>query len=410
MQSPASAQLLQALSLQPQLVAFIEAGEAAAKQRRHEFKLDKLASRATSHIKSAATLSMGAQIGRGTFGTVFRAKWQGFDVAVKQLHKVDGSSSAALQKEAMIMMGVSSPNIVRVFGMVDHPLGIIMVRLALACLVASRDRASQELVPSGSLHDRLRPPHPPFSDLQRLHILRGVAYGLLTLHLANLVHLDVKPANILLALLGSDIVAKLTDFGISRSMDLSSTFAGSTMGGGGGSLMWMAPEMHKRPAVPSPASDVYAFGMVMYELFTGRQPWEAELLASCLSPVMVPSWVISGSRPSIPDHVPQHVASLMQRCWDTNPAMRPALPEVIDALSHFMQHAASTAAHPGTAGSPSFAPILPVSSSISGVAPAAPAATAAALSLLSAADVSLLVPSSLPTTSNCLCTITLLMR
>ena len=137
MQSPASAQLLQALSLQPQLVAFIEAGEAAAKQRRHEFKSDKLASRATSHIKSAASLSMGAQIGSGTFGTVFRAKWQGFDVAVKQLHKVDGSSSAALQKEAMIMMGVSSPNIVRVFGMVDHPLGIIMVRLALACLVAS---------------------------------------------------------------------------------------------------------------------------------------------------------------------------------------------------------------------------------------------------------------------------------
>jgi serine/threonine protein kinase len=137
MHSPASAQLLQALLLQPQLVAFIEAGEAAAKQRRHDFKSDKLASRATSHIKSAATLTMGAQIGSGTFGTVFRAKWQGFDVAVKQLNKVDGSTSAALQKEAMIMMGVSSPNIVRVFGMVDQPLGIIMVRLALACLVAS---------------------------------------------------------------------------------------------------------------------------------------------------------------------------------------------------------------------------------------------------------------------------------
>ena len=135
--SPASAQLLQTLLLQPQLVAFIETGEVAAKQRRFTFKSDKLASRATSHIKSAATLSIGAQIGIGTFGTVFRAKWQGFDVAVKQLNKVDGSASAALQKNAMIMMGVSSPNIVRVFGMVDQPLGIIMVRLALACLVAS---------------------------------------------------------------------------------------------------------------------------------------------------------------------------------------------------------------------------------------------------------------------------------
>ena len=55
--------------------------------------------------------------------------------------------------------------------------------------------------------------------MQRLHILRGVAYGLLTLHLSDLVHLVVMPANILLALLGSEIIAKLTDFGISWSVD-----------------------------------------------------------------------------------------------------------------------------------------------------------------------------------------------
>jgi hypothetical protein len=135
--SPASAQLLQTLLQQQQLVAFIEAGEAAGKQRRFAFKSDKLASRATPHIKSAATLSMGAQIGSGAFGTVYRAKWQDFDVAVKQLNKVDASTSATLQKEAMIMMGVSSPNIVRVYGMVDKPLGIIMVCLALTFCFAS---------------------------------------------------------------------------------------------------------------------------------------------------------------------------------------------------------------------------------------------------------------------------------
>ena len=51
--------------------------------------------------------------------------------------------------------------------------------------------------------------------MQRLHILRCVVYGLLTLHLSDLVHLDVMPANILLALLGSEIIVKLTDFGVS---------------------------------------------------------------------------------------------------------------------------------------------------------------------------------------------------
>ena len=185
---------------------------------------------------------------------------------------------------------------------------------------------------SGSLHDHLRPPYPPLSPLHRLLILRGVAYGLLTLHNADLVHLDVKPANILLADLGSEIMAKLTDFGISRSVDPSSTFAGSTMGGAG-SLMWMAPELHKRPAAPSPASDVYAFGMVMYEMYTGRQPWEAELQASGMSPLMVPSWVVSGSRLSIPGHVPQPLADIMRRCWNTDPSQRPALSDIISALS-----------------------------------------------------------------------------
>jgi hypothetical protein len=135
--SSASAQLAQTLLQQQQLVAFIQAGEAAAKQRRYAFKSDKLACRSTCHIKSAVTLSMGDQIGIGTFGTVYRAKWQGFDVAVKQLNKVDASTSAALQKEAMIMMGVSSPHIVRVYGLVDQPLGIIMVCRALVFCFAS---------------------------------------------------------------------------------------------------------------------------------------------------------------------------------------------------------------------------------------------------------------------------------
>ena len=95
----------------------------------------------------------------------------------------------------------------------------------------------------------------------------------------------------------------------------------------------------------------------------------------------------------LPDHVPQHVGSLMQRCWDSNPAMRPALPDVISALSHFMQHAGNAAAPSATAGLPALAPLSPASSSSSGAAAfAAPAAAAAAFSPLSVADVTLLVP------------------
>ena len=214
-------------------------------------------------------------------------------------------------------------------------------------------------MPSGSLHDRLRPPHPPLSPLQKLHILRGVAYGLLALHNAGIVHLDVKPANILLALLGSDVIAKLTDFGISKSLDPASTFAGSTTGGGGGgSLMWMAPEVHMRPPAPCPASDVYGFGMVMYEVLTGQQPWEAELQAKKISPMIITAWVTSGNRPFIPSGVPQPLAAMMQGCWEKDTTARPSLETIIDMLSQCISHAG--AVDGGPASAPFLQPRLPV--------------------------------------------------
>ncbi len=123
----ASVQLFHLLMQLPVLVAFVKAADVASKERRRLHKANKLAARASVHLKSFSTIAMGNRIGSGTFGTVFQAKWQGFDVAIKQLNKVDPKASAALQKEALIMMGVSSPNIVRVFGLVDQPLGIIMV-------------------------------------------------------------------------------------------------------------------------------------------------------------------------------------------------------------------------------------------------------------------------------------------
>jgi serine/threonine protein kinase len=218
-------------------------------------------------------------------------------------------------------------------------------------------------VPSGSLLDRLRPPHPPLTAPQRLQILQGIAYGLLALHDADLVHLDVKPANILLALLGGGIVAKLTDFGISKSLDPTSTFAGSTMGGAG-SLMWMAPELHRRPAAPSPAADVYAFGMVMYELYTGCQPWDAELQASGVSPMMVTAWVLDGRRPSIPGHVPQPSADLMQQCWAAAPSQRPSLSHIVTALSESIARLNAGSSAVGVSDSPPTQPALAAASAV----------------------------------------------
>src|SRR5947209_14355105 len=125
-----------------------------------------------------------------------------------------------------------------------------------------------EFLPGGTLEDRLRDGR-PLPDAETERIAREVAAGLAHAHGRGLVHRDLKPANILF---DADGRAKIADFGIARLADSGTlTEAGTLLG----SAAYISPE--QAAGLPAtPASDVYSFGVMLFQMLTGRLPFEHE--------------------------------------------------------------------------------------------------------------------------------------
>ena len=124
-----------------------------------------------------------------------------------------------------------------------------------------------ELLPGGSLDDRLAAGHPLADDDTR-RIAAEIAAGLAHAHQRGVVHRDLKPANILFDAAGR---AKIADFGIARTRGAAGlTEAGTVLG----TAAYISPEQ-ARGDPATPASDVYAFGVTLFRMLTGRLPFEA---------------------------------------------------------------------------------------------------------------------------------------
>ena len=260
-------------------------------------------------------------LGEGGMGVVFEVerKTDGARLAAKVMTgDVSGPAAARFAREAEIGARVQHPNLVAIvdLGVTDTGAPFLVM----------------ELVTGGAL-DRQR--H-RFGEVPwALPILRQTAQGLAALHAAGVVHRDLKPANVLLTAAGA---AKVSDFGIAR-MDLPVVIdsVGPTAAGGAGALtgtgMWlgtpvfMAPEAAMGGRRLSPAADIYAFGLVAYELLTGALPHEtpAILLALARQPIPVPARLdLAGISPG--------AAAALQACLAPEPEARPSIDAVLRAL------------------------------------------------------------------------------
>jgi tRNA A-37 threonylcarbamoyl transferase component Bud32 len=151
----------------------------------------------------------------------------------------------------------------------------------------------------------------PLGSEEAASLLGQAAAALEVAHQAGVVHRDVKPANIMVT---EDGVAKLTDFGIARALHGSAmTKTGEVMG----TAQYLSPEQAMgRPATP--ASDIYALGIVGHEMLTGKRPFDAETpVATALSQVNDPP-------PPLPDDVPETLRDLISACLAKEPDDRPA--------------------------------------------------------------------------------------
>ncbi|SHJ22556.1 Serine/threonine protein kinase [Nocardiopsis flavescens] len=172
-------------------------------------------------------------------------------------------------------------------------------------------------IPGPSLHEVLAGRGPlPHGALRVLAV--GLAEGLEAIHGAGLTHRDLKPANVLMASDGPRVI----DFGIARPSGDSSglTRTGATLG----TPLYMSPEQMDALEV-GPASDMFSLGTVLAHAAVGRNPFDAPTLAGIVRNLI-------GPPPGIPREVPAQVRAVIARCWEHDPALRPAPHEVAEVV------------------------------------------------------------------------------
>ncbi|HMM33323.1 MAG TPA: protein kinase [Thermoanaerobaculia bacterium] len=234
-------------------------------------------------------------LGQGGSGLVFEA-WDRelkAAVALKLLRpdRLSPASLARLRREVKVAHAVASPRLVRVYDLgEDH----------------GRPFLTMELVAGAPLRDRTSGPL-PIGDVVRIGI--EVLEGLAALHAAGIVHRDVKPGNVLL---GPDGGARIVDFGLARSLDRDETRLTETETALG-TADYMAPEQALGHDVDA-RSDLYAFGVLLFELLTGDLPWKAEsAFGSVLARLRAKAPDVRKLRPETPRWLAETVGRLLER-------------------------------------------------------------------------------------------------
>lgn len=187
--------------------------------------------------------------------------------------------------------------------------------------------------------------------LTRLILALDAAKGMDYLHKKSIVHFDLKSPNLLLGYRDRRPVCKVSDFGLAR--ERANTFI-SGVNSQRGTLPWTAPEIIKTPEKVTEKVDVFSFAIVMWELWTSREPYEGLNYHGLLMKLADPSlkmrppipgtseWAAleedaaGGGKPTPPQELAPGYKELMERCWEEDPARRPPFHEIVMELKNMI--------------------------------------------------------------------------
>jgi serine/threonine-protein kinase len=237
----------------------------------------------------------------GGMAHVYRAKDKvlGRTVAVKILTDQSASDSEAKNRflrEAKTAGNIDHENIIHIydFGVIDGRPYMVM-----------------EFLRGGDLRRAITDQQT--GDVRsRVDIARGLARALSHIHSVGIVHRDIKPENVHIDQNGK---VKLMDFGIAKSMDLNLTRPGFTLG----TPSYMAPEQVRGQEI-TPLVDVYAWGLLLYELITGAKPIQAKTVNEIFQKILTQEIDLN---PLTQAGAPPAVVDLVRRCIAKNPSDRP---------------------------------------------------------------------------------------
>lgn len=257
-------------------------------------------------------------IDEGTFGIVYRGTWLEQPVAIKKLKHLDAASKNEFIHEVQILSRLKSPYIVQFMG---------------ACFEEGYQSIVMEYMAKDSLAKYLQKIQNTVTPQQQKQWIFEIASGLKYLHDSGHIHRDLKSANILI---DNDSHAKLADFGLTKS----SSSSVMTIRKESEALAWMAPEIINRAGGYTPQSDIYSFGIVVWEIITRLSPGTNEEAANRAR---------AKQSLSIPKNVPEIYIKLIESCLKAKPEERPALADIIRMIQSYQPpQAVSPASSPSS--------------------------------------------------------------
>ncbi|THU51003.1 hypothetical protein C4D60_Mb06t26400 [Musa balbisiana] len=227
-------------------------------------------------------LKMGEKIASGSCGDLFRGSYLGQDVAIKVIRSDHLNESLLLEfhQEVSILKKIQHENVVRFIGACTKP--------SQFCIVT-------EYMHGGNLYDYLHKHHNILELTMLLKFAIDICKGMEYLHQNNIIHRDLKTANLLM---DSNLVVKVADFGVARIQNQAGVMTAET-----GTYRWMAPEI----------------------------PYET------MTPLQAALGVRQGLRPVLPEYMHPRLLDLMQRCWEAAPAKRPTFSDIRVELEELLQ-------------------------------------------------------------------------
>eukprot|EP01087_Luapelamoeba_hula_P004455 TRINITY_DN1440_c0_g1_i1.p1 TRINITY_DN1440_c0_g1~~TRINITY_DN1440_c0_g1_i1.p1 ORF type:complete len:583 (+),score=93.31 TRINITY_DN1440_c0_g1_i1:402-2150(+) len=271
---------------------------------------------------SADQISFGETLGEGGSGYVVKGEWRGIPVAVKKLKQQSMRKEQVHMfiQEIDMMSELRHPHIIQFLGASLEPGNMFFIT---------------QLAEKGNLHDCIVRENPSWK--RRLQFARDIARGMNYLHQAEpaILHRDLKSMNVLI---DENYKALLCDFGISRPIQPES---GRPTGRGAvqvsGTYIWSAPDERM-----TAKSDVYSYGLVMWEILTGLYPFQQYTNLGQLTMAVH----IKGERPPIPNNCDSVYSRLMQQCWAAEPEARPTFAQILRVLDDLYETLVSAAAYP----------------------------------------------------------------
>ena len=281
----------------------------------------------SASLVSVSEIQLRAFLAEGAFGQVYEGFFAQTKVAIKVLKAgVNEVTQEEFKSEVGLMWQLNHPRIIRCYGLCLNPMQAVFELMKRGSLESQlREKRGENLVPK----------QPFLAQSIRQRMLLDIGEAIYYLHQNSIVHGDLRASNFLV---NEQQEVKLGDFGLAkkRISNLTIEFANARYVT---KLPWLAPELFSKGTI-SFASDVYSFGMVIWELMTGYEPFHAGkgLMVSQekLHAVLQAGQALPYH--ALPSDTPDWIQAIFKACLSKEPSDRPTMGEIVQVLCCAVDH------------------------------------------------------------------------